>query len=114
MTSASTQSAGQGRRVLHPGARPVLAPRPQIPPGTTTHRCSGDEQGNSYAPTTVAASLTIVVPDANSAVYDVFPEATNIRLGAAGALGLMIGDRALVRLAVLLNEAVHAAQTTRK
>jgi len=76
-------------------------------------RRSGDEEGTTYGPTSVAAVMTIVVPHATSARYDVCPEATSIRLGAGAALGLMIGDRALVRLAVLLTDAARAMHEAR-
>jgi hypothetical protein len=57
--------------------------------------------------------LTVAVSDTASVDYDVYPEATSIRMEDAGALGLMIGDRALVKLAVLLNEATRALSATR-
>jgi len=58
--------------------------------------------------------LTVVTPDTASVAYDVYPEeVTSIRLGDAGALGLMIGDRALVKLTVLLNDAARAMRTAR-
>jgi len=94
-------------------ARPVLAPRPQIPPGATNQRRSLNDEGTSCAPTSIATVLTVAVSDTDSMACDVCPENTSIRMGDAGALGLTIGDRALVKLAVLLNDAANALNAVR-
>lgn len=111
MTGSATRTRNPDQ-AARPEARPVLAPRPRTPPGATQQRRSADDDGNSYAPTSIAVVMTVVL-DTTTLDYDVDPEATSIRLGRAGALVLMIDDRALLRLAVLTNEAAAAMRKAR-
>jgi hypothetical protein len=94
--------------------RRVIAPRPQTPPGASVVCRSGDEEGRCYACTAIALTVVVTLPGADAVTCYVDPESTSVLFEHAQAQHLQFTDAALLRFALVVNEAVRAMRQSRE
>ncbi|HEY0808343.1 MAG TPA: hypothetical protein VGD84_24965 [Pseudonocardiaceae bacterium] len=105
-----TSRADPGHRLAE---RRVLAPRPLTPPSATSRPYPDGHGGLLYTSTSISLTVAITVRDHHLCRYEVYPESTSICIDHVEPLHLQFEDAALLKLAILANEAVHALRHAR-
>jgi hypothetical protein len=106
-----TSRADPGHRLAE---RRVLASRPLTPPSATSRPYAGGHEGLLYTSTSISLTVAVTVGDNHLCRYEVYPESTSIYIEQGTSLHLQFEDAALVKLAILADEAAHAMRLARR